>query len=105
MTEYESPIDVIVGEFEMKMEGDIMKSVQRVGINVDKKELLKALEYDRGQFEKGYLAAKKKYERPHGEWIVSMSNTRCSNCGYNGKTVETTNFCPNCGAKMGGEAE
>lgn len=36
------------------MEGDILRAVQKYGINVDKEELLRALQYDRNQYEKGY---------------------------------------------------
>lgn len=36
------------------MDGQILKAVQNVGIDVDKSELLRALKYDRNQYEKGY---------------------------------------------------
>ena len=36
------------------MEDDVVKAVQSYGIVVDKKELLRALGYDRGQYDKGY---------------------------------------------------
>lgn len=52
--DYKSPIEVMVGEMVMQYENDILKAVQDVGIDVDKEELLKALLYDRGQYEKGY---------------------------------------------------
>ena len=39
----------------IQMEGEIMKAVQRVGIDVDKDELIRALQYDRGQYQKGYM--------------------------------------------------
>jgi hypothetical protein len=51
---YKSIIDIIHTDMEIKMEGEIMKAVQRCGIHVDKEELLKALQYDRGQYDKGY---------------------------------------------------
>ena len=51
---YESPIKLITGKMQTQIDGDIYKAVQNVGINVDRTELLKALEYDRGQYEKGY---------------------------------------------------
>lgn len=31
-----------------------MKAIRKVGVNVDKGELIKALQYDRNQYEKGY---------------------------------------------------
>jgi hypothetical protein len=51
---YESPIDIIYGEMETQIENDVLKAVQRVGVNVNKEELLKALQYDREQYSKGY---------------------------------------------------
>ncbi len=32
----------------------VMKAVRKVGVNVDKGELIKALQYDRDQYTKGY---------------------------------------------------
>lgn len=54
MSGYESPIRMIVGEMETKMEADTMSVIQRYGIDVDKEELIKALNYDREQYDKGY---------------------------------------------------
>ena len=51
---YKSPIELIESDFKIKIEDDIYKAVQHVGINVDKTELLKALKYDRNQYDKGY---------------------------------------------------
>lgn len=51
---YQSPIEIIMSNMQMHMEGEICKAIQNIGINVDKDELLKALRYDRGQYQKGY---------------------------------------------------
>ncbi len=55
---YKSPIEKIYGELQTQMvqedEKMVMKAVRKVGINVDKGELIKALQYDRNQYEKGY---------------------------------------------------
>lgn len=51
---YKSPIEVIMSDIHMKVEGEIYKAVQRAGVDVDKEELIKALRYDRGQYQKGY---------------------------------------------------
>ena len=51
---YQSPIEIIHGELQMQLEGEVYKAVQRVGVNVDREELLKALQYDRGQYKRGY---------------------------------------------------
>ena len=51
---YQSPIDLIMGQMNTSYENGICKAVQDVGVNIDKNELLKALQYDRGQYQKGY---------------------------------------------------
>ena len=51
---YQSPIDLVMGQMNLALEGQICKAVQNVGVNVNKEELLKALQYDRGQYQKGY---------------------------------------------------
>ena len=56
---YESPIKIITGKMQTQIDGDIYKAVQNVGINVDRVELLKALEYDRGQYEEGFREGEK----------------------------------------------
>ena len=51
---YQSPIEIIHDNMRMEIEGEVYKAVQRVGVNVDKEELLKALQYDRGQYTNGF---------------------------------------------------
>lgn len=51
---YKSPIEIITEQIKTNYENAIYSAVQNVGINVDREELLKALEYDRGQFDKGW---------------------------------------------------
>ena len=55
---YESPIELIFSEFQdmiiNQTEHQTLKAIQRIGVNVDKNELLKALAYDRGQYQKGF---------------------------------------------------
>lgn len=45
-------------------ENSVLKAVQKVGINVDKEELLKALIYDRGQYDEGYEDAMNEIKHP-----------------------------------------
>lgn len=52
---YESPITMIASQIETKVEGDVLQAVQRYGIEVDKEELIKALQYDREQYNKGFI--------------------------------------------------
>lgn len=51
---YKSPIEIIIGNMQTQFDDEIFRAVQNVGINVDREELLKALEYDRGQYDKGW---------------------------------------------------
>ena len=51
---WESPIHLIEQRMSIQLEGDIMKAVTKVGIMVDKEELLRALQYDRKQYYRGY---------------------------------------------------
>ena len=57
-TMYKSPIDVIIGEMQTQLvqdhEKQILRAVQSVDVHVDKDELVKALQYDRDQFDRGY---------------------------------------------------
>lgn len=60
---YEGPIELIYSERmkEIKngVDDTIFRAVMNVGIEVDKEELIKALEYDRDQYEKGYADGRK----------------------------------------------
>ena len=56
---YESPItllktDPLIQRIKDETDTMIFQGVARVGVHVDKDELIKALEYDRGQYEKGF---------------------------------------------------
>ena len=59
---YESPIQIIEHDIhmqmQMQMEDGILKAVKQVGIHVDKEELLRALEYDRKQYDRGFTDGK-----------------------------------------------
>ena len=61
MDRWKSPIDIefFTQEFSMKIlddeTGAVVKACMDMGINIDKDELLKALRYDRRQYEKGYF--------------------------------------------------
>lgn len=57
---WESPINVMeiqdsfVSEIKEKTEEMVFTEIKRIGIDVNKEELIKALQYDRNQYEKGY---------------------------------------------------
>lgn len=76
MSGYESPIRMIVGEMEAKMEADTMSVIQRYGIDVDKEKLIKALNYDREQYEKGFKEGYQKgYLRAAENIIKTLTDT------------------------------
>lgn len=57
---YKSPVEMfsqisdIVEYMHRQQDEYICRAIMQLGINVDKEELIKALAYDRGQYEKGY---------------------------------------------------
>lgn len=69
---YESPIKVFQSNLEMQFEGEILKAVQRADITVDRDELIRALRYDREQYQKGFDDARK--------GVVPV--VRCEDCKY-----------------------
>lgn len=117
---YESPIKVIQGELETQLEGEILKAVHRVGVTVDRDELIRALRYDREQYQKGFDDARED----------AVVVTRCKDCKHSwedigglccshgacvdltvpgdfycayGERAEVTTICQSCGAMMDGE--
>lgn len=55
---YLSPINIWITEvdkdFQNQVDEQVYKEVLNVGVSVDKKELIKALKYDRDQYNKGF---------------------------------------------------
>ena len=107
---YTSPIEMYYKQIEMKVQAGIedavYNAVQRVGINVDRNELIRALAYDRGQYEKGMLDA-----RLPAQWLRKPDGGyMCSRCGVDALFDNTTcmvlsKHCPECGARMKIKAE
>lgn len=51
---YDSPIRLAVSKMTSQFNDDIYNAVVKTGIDVDKDELVRALNYDRNQYEKSY---------------------------------------------------
>lgn len=55
---YESPLELIINEMALEMsekfDSEVLTAIKKYHIDVNKDELIKALQYDRGQYEKGY---------------------------------------------------
>lgn len=78
---YESPISVRWSDTKIKQLRDeygnlIVRAVKNVCPNVDKDELIKALQYDRGQYEKGFAdgISFKPPVKTHGDDIRAMTD-------------------------------
>ena len=63
---YDSPIKVMFGQMESQIDNRIMKAIQQINIEIDKEELVRALQYDRNQYDRGfadgYMAARSEFE-------------------------------------------
>lgn len=74
---WESPIqmitDDIIKDLVQKQDGCLVEYVHRVGFDVDKAELAKALAYDREQYEKGYA---------DGRFARDSEIVRCKYCKH-----------------------
>lgn len=107
---WKSPIDIGITEISEKITNDldrqVIQAVHQVGISVNKDELIKALEYDRDQYEKGFSDGVKS-EQKTGRWNRVDYGTykfKCDQCGNYHRAMY--DYCPSCGAKMrGGEDE
>lgn len=58
---YKAPIEILSAkraEYKLDTEKMVIEAVFETGINVDKDELIRALQYDRDQYDKGYADGK-----------------------------------------------
>lgn len=74
---YKSPIDLCVSHMNAVYEDSILKAVQKVGVSVDKEELLKALSYDRYQYDKGFNDAREIYEKALDMACTELAIKQC----------------------------
>jgi hypothetical protein len=72
---YKSPVELIVKQMNTQVEEHILKAIQEVAVDVDKEELIKALQYDRNQYEQGYIDGKLE-----NKWI-SVNDRLPQDCG------------------------
>ena len=101
---YECPIQInttekIASSLREAEEQYIIRYLQNMQIIVDKDELIKALQYDRDQYQKGYRDA---ISRETSSWELydglEPRIFRCKRCQY--FAWVQTNYCPRCGAIM-----
>ena len=77
---YVSPIYMAtatqIEQFENDVGEAVIKTVRRVGVDVDKEELLRALKYDREQYERGYVDGKSfGYDQGYKDGLLSVEAT------------------------------
>ena len=70
---YKSPIDITMRDLEIQIENEMLRAVKRVGISVDKGGLMRALAYDREQYEAGFREG---YEQARSENQEELTATR-----------------------------
>ena len=110
---YESPISIteitdnIIKEQNEQFENDLMYQIRKnYHINVDKEQLIRALQYDREQYEKGYQDGKADAQKQpeSGQWLINSDGyyPYCSICKNEPKSRIMTDYCPSCGAFMKG---
>jgi hypothetical protein len=118
---YESPILITkaIEQFTRRTnevaENQIFEAVLKVGVEVNREELIKALQYDRDQYdigyEDGFRDGKNEVVQSEGEWnenIIGFCNV-CMSCGVIVERIAIKNtsgklnYCPNCGLKMKGD--
>lgn len=73
---YIPPIQAYYAAKEKELEAAVMRAVESVGIHVDREELLKALQYDRDQYQKGYDAGFA------DGFCETLHVVRCMDCVY-----------------------
>lgn len=73
---YIPPIQAYYATREKELKGAVIRAVESVDIHVDPEELLKALQYDRGQYQKGYDAGFS------AGFCETLHVARCMECRY-----------------------
>ena len=100
---YISPIE-IAERISNQIEDNIMEVIFSYGIKIDKNELIKALAYDRGQYEKGYTDGQMVGERRAKVKTTGQKNVyECCECGQYFHLTSWhryVKYCSNCGAKL-----
>lgn len=104
---YKSAIDIIYKDIQYQMEENIFKAIQNVDINVNREELIKALKYDRDQYNKGYEDAKREMRNKDVPMMVTDDSGDCPACHaddfytmYDMMDSDHYNYCANCGQRL-----
>lgn len=80
------------------LDNEVFKAAYSVGVTVDKEELLRALRYDRDQYNRGFndgimAAADELVRCKDCKWFRPNSTTLGKHCSCSGMVVEDNDFC------------
>lgn len=93
---YKSPIEIIYGQMETQIEGDVLRTIQSYGINADKERLIQALQYDSNQYFSGYRDAISDHNLVNVvrckdcKFFIQDDPTECTKWRRKGRVVYTT---------------
>lgn len=100
---YDDPMDNVTQKIVKETGEVVFQTVLNTGVNVDKDELIKALQYDRNQYDKGYADGRND-ATAHADWVgvsPEVDTITCSRCGFAWYSSGlATPYCPECGAHM-----
>ena len=71
---YKSPIEIYASQMSVEYENGVLQYVQKYFPYVDKDELYKALQYDRNQYDEGFVDGATELANRLKEWFVENSN-------------------------------
>lgn len=102
---YEPPIEFfteqVTSELNRVTDRYVLETLHKFDIDVNKEELLKALAYDRNQYNKGYEDGRANAVI-HAKWEINCDGyfPYCSNCKNEPEMRKLPRYCPECGAIM-----
>ena len=111
--DYNSPIQQYARKLVLELEDTlIIKIMDAIQSDIDRDELIKALQYDRAQYDKGFADGRKAAEK-HGYWSECYTDDHhysgiCSVCGGGAirkVKAKPLDYCPKCGARMDGDTK
>lgn len=110
-------INIYMQDVSAKIEEETLGVIKKMGVDVNKEELIKALNYDRQQYEKGYEDGKKDADRSapktYKEWVEleckfcrshergdTLYESADWDCGIGFDYIRDIKFCPLCGREL-----
>lgn len=96
---YESPISIYAKDISTQLEDEVLKVIQSYSISINREELIRALRYDREQYDKGYRDGK---NFRHYEGVKPYKSGTRWYCGECSVCIgRFWKYCQYCGQKIG----